>query len=125
MASDRQIAHENLQRFVEWIASKTDEDYRALAGRGVLSRKEIARECGFAKSALDQNPRIKLALRELEEALRGKPERICRTSETRRNGPLPFSILPAIRRSERASDRQLRFADLHAFPERPAAVRHW
>lgn len=72
MASGRQLAEENLERFAAWIASKTDEDYRALASRGVLSRKEIARECGFAKSALDQNPRIKLALRELEEALRGK-----------------------------------------------------
>jgi hypothetical protein len=72
MASGRQVAYENLQRFTAWIASKTDEDYRALASRGVLSRKEIARECGFAKSALDQNPRIKAALRELEEALRGK-----------------------------------------------------
>ncbi len=50
MASGRQVAHENLQRFTAWIASKTDEDYRALASRGVLSRKEIARECGFAKS---------------------------------------------------------------------------
>ncbi|MDP9010776.1 MAG: VPA1267 family protein [Pseudomonadota bacterium] len=72
MASGRQLAEENLERFAAWIASKTDEDYRGLASRGVLSRKEIARECGFAKSALDQNPRIKLALRELEEALRDK-----------------------------------------------------
>jgi hypothetical protein len=72
VASGRQMAEENLARFVAWIASKTDADYRALASRGVLSRKEIARECGFAKSALDQNPRIKLSLRELEEALRGK-----------------------------------------------------
>lgn len=72
MASGRQLAEENFERFAAWIASKTDEDYRALASRGVLSRKEIARECGFAKSALDQNPRVKLALRELEEALRGK-----------------------------------------------------
>jgi len=72
VASGRQLAEENLERFAAWIASKTDEDYRGLASRGVLSRKEIARECGFAKSALDQNPRIKLALRELEEALRDK-----------------------------------------------------
>lgn len=41
-----------------------------MAIRGVLSRKEIAIECGFAKSALDQNPRIKAALRELEDSLR-------------------------------------------------------
>lgn len=43
-----------------------------MANRGVLSRTEVARECGFAKSALDQNPRIKAALRELEDALRSR-----------------------------------------------------
>ena len=70
MGSGRQIAEENVQAFRSWMASKTDNDYRAMASRGVLSRKEIAKECGFAKSALDQNPRIKIALRELETALR-------------------------------------------------------
>ena len=70
MASGRQIAEQNLEVFVAWVASKTDDDYRSMASRGVLSRKEIAIECGFAKSALDQNPRIKSALRELEDALR-------------------------------------------------------
>lgn len=70
MASGRQIAEENVQAFRRWMAGKTDDDYRAMALRGVLSRKEIARECGFAKSALDQNPRIKTALRELEDGLR-------------------------------------------------------
>ena len=52
------------------MASKTDDDYRAMVSRGMLSRTEIAKECGFAKSALDQNPRIKSALRELEMRLR-------------------------------------------------------
>jgi len=70
VASGRQIAEQNLEVFVAWVASKTDDDYRSMASRGVLSRKEIASECGFAKSALDQNPRIKSALRELEDALR-------------------------------------------------------
>lgn len=70
MAGGRQIAEENVQAFQRWMAGKTDDDYRAMALRGVLSRKEIAKECGFAKSALDQNPRIKAALRELEERLR-------------------------------------------------------
>ena len=70
MASGRQIAEENVQAFQRWMAGKTDDDYRAMALRGVLSRKEIAKECGFAKSALAQNPRIKAALRELEERLR-------------------------------------------------------
>lgn len=70
MASGRQIAEQNVQAFRRWMAGKSTDDYRAMALRGVLSRKEIAKECGFAKSALDQNPRIKAALRELEERLR-------------------------------------------------------
>ena len=70
MASGQQISEQNVKSFASWMASKTDDDFRAMASRGVLSRKEIATECGFAKSALDQNPRIKTALRELEDSLR-------------------------------------------------------
>lgn len=70
MASGRQLAEQNAVVFAAWAASKTDDDFRAMASRGVLSRKEVAKECGFAKSALDQNPRIKTALRDLEDGLR-------------------------------------------------------
>lgn len=70
MANGQQIGEKNLRTFLAWAVGKTDDDFRAMATRGVLSRKEIAKECGFAKSALDQNPRIKAALRELEEGLR-------------------------------------------------------
>lgn len=70
MASGQQIAEQNIKTFASWMACKTDADFRAMASRGVLSRKEIATECGFAKSALDQNPRIKAALQDLEHALR-------------------------------------------------------
>ena len=70
MSSGRQQGELNAKLFAAWAASKTDDDFRAMANRGVLSRKEVAKECGFAKSALDQNPRIKAALRELEDALR-------------------------------------------------------
>ncbi len=70
MASGQQLSEQNVKTFASWVASKTDDDFRAMSNRGVLSRKEIATECGFAKSALDQNPRIKAALRELEDALR-------------------------------------------------------
>ena len=52
MASGRQIAEENVQTFAAWVATKSDTDYRAMVIRGVLSRTEIAKECGFAKSAL-------------------------------------------------------------------------
>lgn len=72
MASGRQIAEENVRVFTTWMASKTDDDFRALALRGVLSRTEIATECDFAKSALAQNPRIKAVLKDLEHALRAR-----------------------------------------------------
>ncbi len=70
MANGQQIGEKNLRTFLAWAVGKTDDDFRAMANRGVLSRKEVAKECGFAKSALDQNPRIKAALRELEDSLR-------------------------------------------------------
>ncbi len=72
MASGQQLAEQNVRSFIAWTQSKSDEDFRAMATRGVLSRKEIAKECSFAKSALDQNPRIKQALRELETSLRSR-----------------------------------------------------
>ena len=72
MANGQQISEQNAQAFASWVASKTDDDFRSMASRGVLSRKEIAIECGFAKSALDQNPRVKAALRELEDVLRAR-----------------------------------------------------
>lgn len=72
MANGRQIAEQNFQRFTTWEAEKTISDFKQMVVRGVLSRKEIAKECGFSKSALDQNPRIKQALKQLEDGLREK-----------------------------------------------------
>lgn len=71
MASGRQIADQNVEVFTRWLAGKSDADYWQMVSRGgVLSRKDITAKCGFAKSALDQNPRIKAALAELERGLR-------------------------------------------------------
>lgn len=70
MASGQQVAEENVRRFSVWSASKTDDDFRNMVSRGLLSRTEIAAECGFAKSALTQNPRIREALSALEAGLR-------------------------------------------------------
>ncbi|WP_028216247.1 VPA1267 family protein [Paraburkholderia oxyphila] len=70
MANGQQLAEEYVQRFATWVASKTDDDFRNMVMRGVLSRTEIAAECGFAKSALAQNPRIRKALKDLEDSLR-------------------------------------------------------
>lgn len=70
MANGQQIAEQNFVMFVAWLASKSVDEFRAMASRGVLSRKEIATECGFAQSALSQNPRIKATLKAKEDELR-------------------------------------------------------
>ncbi|WP_296871819.1 VPA1267 family protein [Tibeticola sp.] len=70
MASGQQVAEENVRRFTAWVASKTDDDFRSMVLRGVLSRTDIAAECGFAKSVLSQNPRIRDSLKDLEAGLR-------------------------------------------------------
>lgn len=70
MSNGRRLSEQNVAKFVAWRAGKSDDDFRTIANRGALSRKEVAKECGFAKSALAQNPQIKAALRELEDVLR-------------------------------------------------------
>lgn len=72
MANGQQLADKNYELFLAWRAAKTDEDFRAMTIRGVLSRKEVAKECGFARSALGQNPRIKAGLHDLETNLRAR-----------------------------------------------------
>lgn len=72
MANGQQLAEQNFAAFNAWVASQTDESFRQIASRGVLSRKEIAIQCGFGKSALDQNRRIKEALISLENGLRDR-----------------------------------------------------
>lgn len=72
MSNGRQIAEHNVSVFTAWIASKTDPDFRSITHRGALSRSVIAQECGFAKSALTQNPRIRSLLSELEINLRAR-----------------------------------------------------
>ncbi|MNC33992.1 hypothetical protein D3C75_824050 [compost metagenome] len=70
MANGQQIAEENLAAFLAWAASKTDVDFREYVHNGKLKRTEIAKECGFGKSALTQNPAIRSALENLETELR-------------------------------------------------------
>ncbi|KAA1006227.1 hypothetical protein FVF58_27000 [Paraburkholderia panacisoli] len=72
MSNSESPSDRNFSIFSNWSASKTDSDFRQLVGRGVLSRTEIARECQFAKSVLAQNPRVKEALRVLEDGLRDR-----------------------------------------------------
>lgn len=72
MASGRQMSDQNIETFAAWAASKNDHDFREMVSRGALVRKEIAKECNFARSVLDQNPRVKTALQDLESRLRGR-----------------------------------------------------
>jgi hypothetical protein len=72
MSNSESPSDRSFSIFSNWLASKTDVDFRQLVGRGVLSRTEIARECQFAKSVLTQNPKVKEALRVLEDNLRDR-----------------------------------------------------
>lgn len=70
MANGQQKAIVNLHSFITWQSTMDDDGYRQITYRGSLSRGEIAKACGFGKSALNQNPQIKLSLQTLEEDLR-------------------------------------------------------
>ncbi|MDP2588246.1 VPA1267 family protein [Vibrio splendidus] len=70
MASGRQLAQENLDRFDVWKATKSDEDYKNMVFRGKLNRVELSKETGIGKSAFRQNPALSDALEELEVYLR-------------------------------------------------------
>jgi hypothetical protein len=72
MSNSESPSDRSFSIFSNWLASKTDVDFRQLVGRGVLSRTEIARECQVAKSVLTQNPKVKEALRVLEDNLRDR-----------------------------------------------------
>ena len=52
MASGQQKAQQNLDAFLAWSATQTDDDYRQIAFRGQLNRIEVAKAVGFGKSAL-------------------------------------------------------------------------
>lgn len=70
MANGQQKAQQNVDAFIAWYSSQTDEDFKQITHRGQLSRSEIAKAVGFSKSALVQNPRIKELLSDLENDLR-------------------------------------------------------
>ena len=91
-------SEKNFQTFLAWVASQTDEQYRELSSRGVLSRTKIAEQCDFAKSALSQNPRIKAELKRIEDGLKARgvlPE----SSEKRESSipaPLAYDGVPTM-----------------------------
>lgn len=67
-----EIAQSNLSIFKAWATGKSDADFRDMVVRGGVSRTEISRECGFAKSVLTQNKLVARELRKLEDGLRDR-----------------------------------------------------
>jgi len=72
MASGQQKAQQNLEVFEVWKATQTDDEFKQIVFRGQLNRIEVAKGIGCGKSALNQNPALKKALKALEDELRGK-----------------------------------------------------
>ncbi|MFB2728331.1 VPA1267 family protein [Shewanella mangrovisoli] len=72
MASGQQKAQQNLEAFEVWKATQTDDEFKQIVFKGQLNRIEVAKGIGCGKSALNQNPALKKALKALEDELRGK-----------------------------------------------------
>ncbi|MDA0383383.1 MULTISPECIES: VPA1267 family protein [Vibrio harveyi group] len=70
MASGQQKAQQNLEAFEVWKATQTDDEFKQIVFRGQLNRIEVAKGIGCGKSALNQNPALKKALKALEDELR-------------------------------------------------------
>jgi predicted RNase H-like nuclease (RuvC/YqgF family) len=72
MANGQQKAQQNVDAFDVWKATQSDDDFKQITHRGQLSRVEVAKAIGCGKSALNQNPELKKALKALEDELRGR-----------------------------------------------------
>ena len=70
MANGPQRAQQNLEAFEVWQATQTDDDFKQIVFKGKLNRIEVAKGVGCGKSALNQNPTLRKALKALEDKLR-------------------------------------------------------
>jgi hypothetical protein len=70
VANGQQKAQQNIDAFISWSSTMTDDDFRQIVHRGQLNRVEVSEGVGFAKSVLLQNPRVRALLDELEVDLR-------------------------------------------------------
>lgn len=61
---------EHFDAFTRWAAELSDMDARSIVRGAQLSRAEICRALGCARSVLHQNPRVREALEQLEAGLR-------------------------------------------------------
>ena len=89
MSNGQERARQNLSAFQGWVATQTDDDFKQIIFRGQLNRGEVAKAIGVGKSALRQNPAIKMALENLEQSLRDRdvlPE-LTETAQAQRSEP--------------------------------------
>lgn len=70
MANGQQVAKKNIDSFIAWASSQSDDDFRELIFQGKLNRTEIAKHIGCGKSALRQNPALRQSIDALELDLR-------------------------------------------------------
>ncbi|MFL9802510.1 VPA1267 family protein [Vibrio cyclitrophicus] len=89
MASGQQKAQQNLKAFEVWKATQTVEDFKQIVFRGQLNRIEVAKGIGCGKSALNQNPALKKALKALEDELRGNGVLPPLTAAAKKNADKP------------------------------------
>lgn len=75
----------SVRKWNTWVESMTDHDYiLMITSQGKLDRSKVATGCGFSKSVLGSNPRVKAMLEELETKLREHgvlPELISKSEE--------------------------------------------
>ncbi|MCQ1061211.1 hypothetical protein LRP52_46370 [Photobacterium sp. ZSDE20] len=91
MASGQQKAQQNLEAFEVWKATQTDDDFKQIVFRGQLNRIEVAKGIGCGKSALNQNPALKKALKTLEDELRDKGVLPPLTDAAKKNADKPIA----------------------------------
>lgn len=89
MASGQQKAQQNLEAFEVWKATQSGDDFKQIVFRGQLNRIEVAKGIGCGKSALNQNPALKKALKALEDELRGKGILPPQTDAAKKNADKP------------------------------------
>lgn len=114
MANGQQLAKQNVARFQEWADERTaSNDWPDYVRGAHLNRTEIAKECGFAVSALRQNPELKSRLEALEARLTD--------SGTFRARPMAPEASSAARRAAQSASRDK--ARIKALEEQNAAQR--
>ncbi|MGR5239161.1 VPA1267 family protein [Vibrio alfacsensis] len=73
MANGQQIAQENLDKFLAWKATATEQECIDMMRNGKLNRTELSKVLDIGKSAFRQNPALKAALEDFEQALALRP----------------------------------------------------